>query len=150
MLAFLSLDEHVEIHERVGGTTARTIGLSAAWDSVIWPLVYIPLVFGIFVLLLIATHDGGARARRFVLMGLGLLLAAVAAEVVSAPWSSTDNAVHRIEGAVEEGLELAGWTLIAAALMTIAVRHAAAVSGQQSRAHSPVDRDAREPRPHRR
>ncbi len=133
MLAFLSLDEHVQVHERVGGTTVRTVGLSEAWDSVVWPLMYVPLLGGIFILLIAVRRDGGARVSRFILVGLGLLAGAVVAEIVSAPWSTGDHPIHQLEGALEEGLEVVAWTLIAAALTTIAVRRLTAVRAREER-----------------
>lgn len=43
----------------------------------------------------------------------------VAVEVLSAPWSTGSNLVHSIEGAFEEGAELAGWMTIATGLTAI-------------------------------
>jgi hypothetical protein len=55
-------------------------------------------------------------------VGVALLGAAVALEVVSAPWSTTEwSLVHTIEGGFEEAAEQAGWTLLASAVMANAL-----------------------------
>jgi len=120
-LGFLAVDEFFVLHERLGVRVAELLGLSSDWDSVVWPVVYLPLV-GLVLLLLAALarrapHDIG----RLVVTGLGCLVAAVVLEVVSYRFSTSEThrgLVHALEGAAEEGLELAGWGLLAAATLT--------------------------------
>jgi hypothetical protein len=120
VFAFFSLDDAILVHERISEWSVDTVGLSETWDSVIWPALYLPFA-GVAVALLAAlARAAPARAARFVLVGLLLLLTAVAAEVVSAPTSTSQTASgwgHALEGAYEEGAELMGWILIAAGLM---------------------------------
>lgn len=124
LLAFLSLDEHAEVHERAGGQTAQALGLDQeTTTSLLWPIVYMPLLALLVVLLLAAAAAGGPQVRRFVLAGIGLLGAAVLIELATAPWTGTQyTTVHRMEGVFEEAFELVGFVLIAAALLVIALR----------------------------
>lgn len=116
--AFLSLDDAVELHERVAGKLLKVMQLSQDWDSVLWPAVYVPLLLLTAVLIVRVARSGSRSTARIAVVGLALLGAAVLAEVVSAPWSTGQNIVHTIEGGIEEALELAGWILIAAGVMT--------------------------------
>lgn len=123
LLAVLSLDDAALLHERVGRLGARVLGLPIEWDSVIWPVVFAPILLGTFLLLFSIAREVDPRSRRFILVGLVFLALAVVAELVSAPWSGEDdNVVHTVEGAFEEALELAAWILIAAALTVGALR----------------------------
>jgi hypothetical protein len=121
ILAFLSLDEMVGVHERIVGKVLDLVGLPITWDSLLWPALYVPLLGGLFVLLLAAARAAPARPGRYVLVGLSLLAIAVVAEVVSAPVSTDSNWAHTIEGALEEGAELGGWIAIATGLTVIAL-----------------------------
>jgi hypothetical protein len=117
--AFFSLDDAVLLHERLATLVLDSIGVSVSWDSVLWPALYLPLA-GVAVLLLLGVaRTAPARAGRFLRVGLVLLLTAVAAEAVSAPVSTPETRAgwaHVLEGAFEEGAELASWILIATAL----------------------------------
>jgi hypothetical protein len=119
ILALLSLDEVAEIHEWIVGGALEVLGLTATWDSVVWPVLYAPLLGGLFVLLLAVARAAPRRPGRYMLVGLGLLTAALLAEVVSAPVSSGTNWPHTIEGAFEEGAEIGGWIAIASGLTVI-------------------------------
>jgi hypothetical protein len=121
MLAFLSLDEMTAIHERIVARVVELGDLPIAWDSVLWPVLYAPLVGAVFVLLLVLASAAPPRAGRFIVVGLGLLVAAVVAEVASAPVSTGSNWPHVLEGAVEEAAELGGWIVIATALAVISL-----------------------------
>jgi hypothetical protein len=118
--AFLSLDDAILLHERISGWFFDTVGFSASWDRVLWPALYLPLGGATLVLLAAVALTVPARAGRFILVGLVLLLSAVAAEVLSAPVSTgeTSGWGHVLEGAYEEGVELVGWILIGAGLTT--------------------------------
>jgi uncharacterized membrane protein YidH (DUF202 family) len=124
ILVFLALDELLVIHERVGIVTARVLGLSDAWDSVLWPLMYLPLLGLVLALLLLLARQVPRPAGRAIRTGLGLLVGAVSLEVLSAPFSTPTTAsglVHSYEGMVEEALELGGWGLIATGLVDAAI-----------------------------
>ena len=121
--AYLSLDDQLGIHERIGDIADRADSL-VRWEParVFWPLVYLPLL-GAFLLAL--RHVAGrlpARQARFVLVGIALLVAAVAFELLSAAviraGFDRDSVVYALEVVLEEGAELAGWILIAGALLS--------------------------------
>ena len=124
VLAFLSVDEFFVIHERLGVRVAALLGLSSDWDSVVWPVVYLPLVGLVFLLFLHLSRRAPREIGRLVLTGLGCLVAAVVLEVASYRFSTSEThrgLVHALEGAVEEGLELSGWGLLATATLTWAL-----------------------------
>jgi len=120
--AFLSLDDLTALHERLAGLAVRILRLSDAWDSVLWPAFYAPLMLAIVLILERVTRNRPADIRWQAGVGVALLGAAVALEVVSAPWSTTEwSLVHTIEGGFEEAAEQAGWTLLASAVMANAL-----------------------------
>lgn len=123
VVGFFSLDDMVQIHERIGADAAGALGLPEWFDSVLWPAIYVPLLATAVALMLSLARHAPARPRRLIYLALVSLLVAVAAEVVSAEWSGSATAwPHQIEGAFEEAAELAAWILIAAALTVIAAR----------------------------
>ncbi|MEO5791587.1 MAG: hypothetical protein ABIR67_05865 [Gaiellaceae bacterium] len=119
MLAFLSLDEAVLIHERLVIRLTEALEIRAEWNSVIWPVLYLPLLASVLALLVLEARRGARSTSVLVFVGLGCLAAAVGAEIVSAPYSLDDYGIaHSLEGAIEEGLEVAGWGLIATAMLS--------------------------------
>lgn len=121
VLAFLAVDELFVLHERLGVRVAALLGLSSDWDSVVWPAVYLPVIGLVFLLFLDMARRAPRDVGRLVLVGLGCLVAAVVLEVVSYRFSTSETApglIHALEGAAEEGLELMGWGLLAAATLT--------------------------------
>ena len=118
LLTFFSLDETLAVHERAGSHAVEFLGLSLKWDSVIWPLLYLPLTGAALAALLAVSRRAQPRVSRLVRAGLGWLVLAILAEIVSAPFSTDQNLVHVWEGGLEEGMELAGWGLIATGLLT--------------------------------
>lgn len=110
---FLSLDDMVSLHERLGLALAEALGLSVVFDSVIWPALFLPLVGATALLALALASGGSPRARRLAQAGLALLALALVAEVGSAAWSTNPfGRVHSVEGGFEEAAELAGWILL--------------------------------------
>jgi hypothetical protein len=119
LFAFFSLDDSIVVHEGLSWEFAQFLGLPTWWDSVLWPMLYLPLAGAAVLLLAAAARTAPARARRFIRVGLVLLLTAVAAEALSAPLPTSHTQTewgHVLEGAYEEGAELVGWILIAAGL----------------------------------
>jgi hypothetical protein len=122
-LSFFSLDDAVFLHERIGELDTE-LGLGSSGGRLVWPAVYLPLLTGTLYLLLVASRAAPAPARRILRVGSGLLVAAVVLEVSSyslvrlgygfRDWPFT------IEIVLEEGLELAGWILIAGGLTAAA------------------------------
>ena len=123
LLCFFSLDDAIFIHERIGELDTR-IGLGSSGGRLVWPAFYLPLLAGTLLVLLRVSRGAPAPAGRQLRTGAGLLVAAVALEVTSyalvrlgyefRDWPFT------IEIVLEEGLELAGWILIAGALSAAA------------------------------
>lgn len=129
--AFLSMDDMIALHERLAAMLVTALDVSDTWDSLLWPALYLPLMLVTAVLILRMTRSGTPEAFRMSLFGLGMLVAAVGLEVVTAPWSSGTNLVHTVQGGVEEALELGGWVYIATAaiatMLANVVRQATAV-----------------------
>ncbi|MGH2500646.1 MAG: hypothetical protein ACRDF0_11245 [Candidatus Limnocylindria bacterium] len=121
ILAFFSLDEAVGIHERILLAAVGLTGLPSWTDSLLLPVIYLP-IFALAVVLLLRLGRGTPAVRRSVRLGIALLAAAVMAEAGSAPWSDPDAPLHPVhvwEGALEEALEIAGWILIASGLAAV-------------------------------
>jgi len=119
LIAFLSLDEAAVIHERIGLRVVALLDLSPSWDSIIWPVLYLPLLVTVLILLVLESRRGPELTSLLVLLGLGCLAAAVGAELASSPYSTAEGGLpHAIEGAAEEALELGGWGLIATGLLS--------------------------------
>jgi hypothetical protein len=121
ILAFLSLDETVGIHERLTNDLPDRLGVPLYFARAIWPAVYLPLLVLLAVLLVTASRRLAAGPARLVRLGLGLLVVAVLAEVAStvliADGETLHSAPYVVEVAVEEGCELGGWMLIATAMV---------------------------------
>lgn len=121
VLVFLSLDEIVQIHERLGTAVGKDLlGLPGWADVRLWLVIYLPLLLATLVLLLRVSQDADEWSRRSVRGGVGLLVAAIGIEALGllTKWleeRGTDLPdVLRIT--VEEATELAGWILIATGL----------------------------------
>jgi hypothetical protein len=125
LLAFLSLDDIARIHETTGRWVLAVGGADLDYSRLVWPVLFLPIVLACSVLLLQTAGTMDPRSRRAVCIGLGLLGAAVAAEVVSTAWIANGAAAgswpDAIEVVFEEGAELAGWILITSALAATAV-----------------------------
>jgi len=122
LLAFLSFDDYIRLHERVG-QAGELFGLDPDLElgRVIWPALLFPLLAVGGALLWIASNQFGGSIPRLLRAGLVLLGVAVVLEAASAALFQFDYG-HRswpyeIEVLVEEGAELVGWTWIATALL---------------------------------
>lgn len=120
LLAWLSLDDFVEVHERLGDWVGDTLGLPEAIGPRIWVLAYLPVLAVTSLLLLWSALNAPPRPRRYQLAGIGLLVGAVASEALGALTKLLEEhgveTPHRLRAALEEGLELSGWIVVAAAL----------------------------------
>lgn len=129
--AFLSLDDAIGLHERVSLELLELLGLPDSYDSVVWPILYSPLLVLLVVLLRIVAAETQPRVRRFYVWGLALLALAIVLELVSAP-SSTGGSAHLVFGGIEESAELAGWILLSTAMAVLAARE---IGAAQLREH---------------
>lgn len=120
--AFLSLDDFVQIHERLG-ELADEAENEASWEParLLWPVIFFPLLGVLFLALWRLAERLARRAGRFVLVGLALLAAAVVLELASAgilrAGYDRGTTLYELEVVAEEGAELAGWILLAGALL---------------------------------
>lgn len=123
LIAFLSLDDYIGIHESVGALW-EPLGLWEKADRLVWPAIFLPLMAVTLVLALGVSAAGPARAGRLVRIGLIMLVAAVGLEIASQGlyqlgWDDPDLPLV-IEVVAEEGAELAGWILVATGFLMIA------------------------------
>lgn len=116
IVAFVSFDDAAVVHERVAQRVAVELELADTYVQVIWPLLYLPLLATAAALLLRFAHETPV-AHRLVVAGLLALVAAVGLEIVSVALDRADfgpDSLPRVlEVAVEEGLEVVGWILVA-------------------------------------
>lgn len=127
VLCFFSLDDSITIHEEIASAATRMLDVEEKVSRVLWPLFYLPLLAFAATTLWRLSSPARDPIRRAIWLGLTLLAVAVLAELVSVLWSDSDP-THRtladdIEVAVEEGAELAGWIVLAAALAGLLVVH---------------------------
>jgi hypothetical protein len=125
LLALFAVDDVIALHERLSFDAAQVLGLERDFARVLWPALYFPLLAFAF-LTLWRLGDAAPRSRVVIRMGLASLTAAVGLEIVWAGWHLTRGHAgdwpDTFEVAIEEGLELGGWILIAFGLGTAAVR----------------------------
>ena len=121
--AYLSLDDQIGLHERLGDIADRAEGF-AAWEParLLWPALYLPLLAALFLGIWRLAGGLPRRPVRFVTVGLALLAAAVVLEVLSAAviraGFDRGSVLYELEAVLEEGTELGGWILIAGAFLT--------------------------------
>jgi hypothetical protein len=122
--AFFSLDEMAVFHERLGRNAVELLGVSDTFVRVLWPALYLPLLALAAFLLLSLPRRAPQRVRHLAAFGVGLLLLAVVAEVASVAIprdvAPAVNWLNVLEVTLEEGAELGGWILLAAAFAAIA------------------------------
>lgn len=122
ILTFFSLDDIVRIHEEVGSVFREDVlGLGEAWGRLVWPIIFMPLLAGAFIVLWRFSERAPALAGRVTRIALVMLVLAVFAEAFSTVFhlgedDSLGSLPDVVEVAVEESLELAAWILIAGAL----------------------------------
>jgi len=122
-LAFLSLDDAVLIHEKLG----YALSFFPHSTRLIWPLLYLPLLgFLAIQLWRIADTHGGVWVRAFTRGGLAALVVAVVLEAGTPVLYAVglgESAVYELEVVLEEGLEMVGWVLIVGALAITLLDH---------------------------
>jgi hypothetical protein len=123
-LAFLSLDDSLVIHEKLGAA----LSFFPHGSRLAWPLVYLPLLAALTIALWrMAEAQDGRWMRVLVRGGLCALVLAVVLEVGTLALflvGQGDNSVgYEIEVAIEESLEMAGWIWIAGGLAVRVVQH---------------------------
>jgi hypothetical protein len=123
VLTFLSLDEIIQVHERIGlFVGGDLLGFGDYVAVRLWLVLYAPLLIVLAVLLLRSAELLPEDATRTLRYGLAALVTAIALEGVGLPtkWLKSEQAVSwpdTIRIAAEEAAELAGWILVSASLI---------------------------------
>jgi hypothetical protein len=121
--AFFSADDMLQIHEKLTGGWTTSPGLPSHFGRMIWPAVFFPVLALAFILLWGLSLQVRRDVARFIQGGLLLLVASIILEVTSATFFYVGighgDVPYELEVVLEEGAELAGWVLIAAALTAL-------------------------------
>jgi hypothetical protein len=122
-LAYMSLDDVVAIHEGVGLRLSGALDRPEDWARPLWVAVFLPLLAVTFAGLVSVSREASRDGRQAIRLGLGLLVAAIVLEVSTMAFVTgvPDEGGHlyATEVALEEGVELGGWILIAGALASM-------------------------------
>jgi hypothetical protein len=123
---WFSLDDAIVVHERVALELGEDVlGLPDYVAVRLWLLLYLPLLLAAGFLLWRIAEEVWEPAARLVRLGLYLLVASVPVEIAGAGtrWLDEEgtSVPEDLRIAVEEGLELGGWILVAAGLTTAVV-----------------------------
>ena len=125
LLAWFSLDDIIQAHERVSGVLDVFESAPEYVRTRLWLPVYLPLFALAGYLLLRVAAEAPARAARFVRIGFALLVVGIAFEVVglSTKWLARRDVVwpDDIRIGLEEGIELAGWAVVATGCVAAAL-----------------------------
>lgn len=125
---YLSLDDAAALHERVGQDVRNDVLHTslASLNGIIWPILFFPLLaFAFLAFMWLAARACTSRERRFIIVGLGLLVLAIGAEAIHGPIGAMRDIGdfrYYAEVTVEEGLELAGWIVLAGAAFSLLLR----------------------------
>lgn len=123
-LMFFSLDDAVEIHEQIGtGIGTRLLESAPGYlQNRVWLVLYVPLLVLVAVTLWRESR-GPDRPRRTLGLGLLLLVAAIVSEALGVVTKPLDRrGIHWpdiLRIGIEEGVELAGWIVVAAGLTAL-------------------------------
>lgn len=121
---WFSLDDVAIIHERVALKLGEDIlGLPDYAAVRLWLILYLPLLLLVALVLWRLAHESAPPVGGALLLGLGLLVASIPVEIVGlatrrlAERGTDVPETFRI--ALEEGLELGGWIVLAAGLTAL-------------------------------
>jgi hypothetical protein len=129
VFTFFSMDDSVQVHERLSHVLDAFPGGPPIPRRVVWPVLYAPLMLVTYVLTWRLSGAMAGRCRRavrggLVMLGLAVVLEfAVSTVIIKAGYgriahdTRVGSMLYEYEVIVEEALELAGWLLIAAALI---------------------------------
>jgi hypothetical protein len=121
VLAFLSLDDMILIHERIGPRAVRMIGAPESLGASASAAVYLPLLALCVLLVVLVGRNAAPAIRNLVWAGLGLLAAAMVVDVESSLAVGEAGLSFATITALEEAFELGGWIVLATALTAVAV-----------------------------
>lgn len=113
VMIFLSLDDFIRIHENIGSM----VTLFPHSVRLLWPMIYFPLLAALMIVLWRICEGRAVEVRLLTRSGLLMLAVAVVLEVFTVVLFAADQGhrsyFYELEVGLEEGLELAGWLLIA-------------------------------------
>jgi len=124
-LAFLSLDEAAQIHERLASLVVRELlGGSREAEGPVQPVMILPVMALVFLTVARLTARARRPLRTSLLGALGLLVSSVVVEQVAGPFTNRrqEEGVRwpdALRVGLEEGLEVAGWILLSAGLFAM-------------------------------
>jgi hypothetical protein len=121
LLGYLSLDDGIGLHEEIGDRAAVALGLERFADRLIETALVLPIVAPAFVLLWIVANRADGRAQVAVRGGLVLLVGAIVVDFIAAAALDRPETAYALAVALEEGLELGAWIIIAAGLVALAL-----------------------------
>lgn len=121
---WFSLDDVAIIHERVALELGEDLlGMPDYLAVRLWLILYLPLLLLAGLVLWRVAQEAQPPADRAVLVGLGLLVASIPVELAGAVTrklaEDSTEVPETFRVAIEEGLELGGWILIATGLTAI-------------------------------
>jgi hypothetical protein len=119
---WFSLDDVIQLHERVALRVGEDLlGLPDYLAVRLWLVFYLPLLLLAGLLLWVVAERLWPAAARTLRLGLALLVASIPVELAGAftRWLAErgTDVPEDFRVAVEEGVELGGWILVAAALV---------------------------------
>jgi hypothetical protein len=127
---FLSIDESLIVHERLGLAVTEALDLSDKYLRVAWPAVYLPVLVAVAALISHLAWTSADPARRLLAVGLATLAAAVGLEIAGLaldliPSLGERGWLYTAQIALEEGAELAGWILLTTGLAVLLLNQSA-------------------------
>jgi hypothetical protein len=156
VFAFFSMDDTVQVHERLSHILDGFPGGPPIPRRALWPILYAPLMLLTYILM---WRVSGAMAQRcraavrggLVMLGVAIVLEfAVSTLIIRAGYgrvahdTRVGSMLYEFEVIVEEALELAGWLLIAAAFIATGLdllsRRARIMAGALAQAGEPAQR----------
>jgi hypothetical protein len=122
--AWFSLDDVAIVHERLALELGEDVlGLPDYVAVRLWLLLYLPLLLLIGLVLWRLAQETPAPTDRAVYVGLGLLVASIPVEIAGVVTRNLaedgTDVPETFRIALEEGLELGGWIVLAAGLTAI-------------------------------
>jgi hypothetical protein len=118
---FLSFDEYLMVHERLGLRVTEALDLSDKYLRIAWPAIYLPLLATVAALIFYLARTSIGPARSLLGIGLVTLAAAVGLEIAGLaldliPSLPERGYLYTAQITLEEGAELAGWILLTTGL----------------------------------
>lgn len=121
IVAFLSMDDMLALHERLSESVERHSSFSEI-GRIVWPILFLPGLAFVFFAFWTLARPALPRAALVIRGGLILLALGVGLEMASSLFfaaGSEKGSAYHLEVALEEGCELAGWMLLATGVTSL-------------------------------